>query len=57
MEKEKLTATFDGDSKRYHRFIIDEGQGIVGMVYVPKGEDVPREVAIELRTKNESRPN
>jgi hypothetical protein len=27
---EKITATYNQDSKRYHRFVIDEGQGIVG---------------------------
>ncbi len=27
MENE-LTATYDQDSKRYHRFMIDEGQGL-----------------------------
>ncbi|NIO83946.1 MAG: hypothetical protein GTN68_25660 [Candidatus Aminicenantes bacterium] len=46
-----MTATFDRDSKRFHRFIIDEGQGIVGMVYVPKGEDVPDEVTVVLETR------
>jgi len=51
MEKGKLTATFDKDSRRFHRFVIDEGQGVVGMIYVPRGEDVPDRVTIELRTK------
>jgi hypothetical protein len=54
MEKEKLTATFDRDSKRYQHFIIDEGQGIVGNIYIPKGEDIPDEVTIELRTRNDT---
>lgn len=47
---EKITATFDQDSKRYHRFTIDEGRGIVGTIYVPRGEDVPDEIVIALRT-------
>jgi len=47
---EKITASYDQDSKRYHRFIIDEGQGVVGNIYFPKGEDIPDEIAITLRT-------
>jgi hypothetical protein len=53
METAKVTATFDDDSKRYHRFIIDEGQEIVGTIYVPKGEEVPEAVLVVLQTKNE----
>ena len=52
MEKEKLTveAFYDKDSRRYHRFVIDGDQGITGAVYIPKGEEIPDEVTIELRT-------
>jgi len=51
---EKVTATFDKDSRNFHRFLIDEGQGIVGMIYFPrKGEPVPDEVVIALRTPRE----
>lgn len=53
MEKE-ITATYDQDSKRYHRFMIDEGQGITGMIYIPKNEKVPdTPLVIQLRTKAE----
>jgi len=51
----RITATFDQDSKRYHRFIIDEGQGLVGNIYVPRGQDVPGEIVIALRTPSEGR--
>jgi hypothetical protein len=47
---DKLTATYDQDSKRFHRYVIDEGQGIVGNIYIPKNEDVPDEIAISLET-------
>ena len=47
----ELTATYDRDSKRYHRYIIDEGQGIVGNIYIPKGEDIPKQLSIKLRVK------
>lgn len=56
MENPKLTATFDGDSKRFHRFIIDEGQELVGMLCGPKGEDIPDQVTVELRTKQDNKP-
>jgi len=51
---EKITATYDKDSKRYHVFQLDEGQGIVGTIYFPrKGESVPDEVVIALKTHAE----
>lgn len=53
MEKE-LKATYDSDSKRYHRFIIDEGQGLTGTIYIPKEGAVPNSVTIRLRTKAEA---
>ncbi len=51
MNDKQLTATYDQDSKRYHRYIIDEGQGIVGNIYIPKDTEVPKEVTIKLRLK------
>jgi hypothetical protein len=38
---EKVTAVYDQDSKRYHRFIIEDGQGVVGTIYISKGENRP----------------
>jgi hypothetical protein len=52
MEKE-LTAVYDQDSKRFHRFLIDKGQGITGTIYIPKDEAVPDNLTIQLRTKGE----
>jgi hypothetical protein len=49
--KKGITATFDDDTKRMHRFIIDEGQGIQGSIYIPKGSEVPDVVSIKLRTR------
>lgn len=46
-----ITATYDRDSKRYHRYIIDEEQGIVGNIYIPKGSSVPKRVVVELQSK------
>lgn len=51
MSEKQLTATYDQDSKRYHRYIIDEGQGIVGNIYIPKGDDIPKQIIINLRVK------
>ena len=52
MEK-AVTATYDKDSKRFHRFIIDENQGIVGNIYIPKSEQVPEKVTVSLKTKDQ----
>jgi hypothetical protein len=49
----KVKATFDKDSRKFHRFNIDENdEGIVGMIYFPRdGEGIPDEVTITLETK------
>jgi hypothetical protein len=47
----QITATFDNDTKRMHRFLIDEGQEITGSVYILKGKEIPDKVSIQLRTK------
>jgi len=52
MSDKTITATYDQDSKRYHRYIIDEGQGIVGNIYIPKDfKEIPKEVTIRLQVK------
>ena len=49
----QITATYDADSKRYHRFLIDEGQEIRGAIYVRKDKQVPESVIISLNTRAE----
>ena len=49
----QITATYDGDSKRFHRFTIDEGQEISGAIYVRKDKQVPESVIISLKTRTE----
>ena len=51
-EKKEIIASYDQDSKRYHRYVIDEGQEIVGNIYVPKGKEIPKELKITLRVKD-----
>lgn len=50
---DKLIATYDQDSKRYHRYLIDEGQKVVGNLYIPKESEIPKELVIKLRLKDE----
>jgi len=50
-EKRRITAIYERDTKRYHRFLIDEGQGITGSLYIPKSEKVPEIVEIVLQIK------
>lgn len=49
----QITVTYDRDSKRYHRFLIDEGQGITGTIYVPKEKEIPDTITIHFKTKEE----
>lgn len=51
MNDKPITATYNQDSKRFHRYLIDEGQGIVGNLYIPKDSEIPKEVTIRLRVK------
>ena len=51
VKQQKVTATYDADSKRYHRFLIDVGQTVVGNIYIPRSQDVPDQVLVTLRTK------
>ena len=51
MSEKQLSAMYDKDSKRFHRYIIDEGQGIVGNLYIPKNSEIPKELTIKLRVK------
>ena len=52
MTEETVKATYDRDSKKFHRYIINEGQGIVGNIYIPKTvESAPIRVIIELQIK------
>ena len=51
MNEKQLTAVFDADTKRTHRFLIDDSDGIRGSIYVPKDKAVPNTIVIHLRTK------
>ena len=53
MEK-KIKATYIGDSKYFHFFHIDGGQGFMGNIYVPKDKPIPLTLTIHLRTKSEA---
>lgn len=55
MTKE-LTATYNQDSKRYHRYLIDsdEDAEITGSIYIRKDQDIPKELLIRLRVKEKT---
>lgn len=55
--KEKLSATYSRDTKRFHLYLIDEGQEIAGSIYVPKDSEIPEVLTIELRVKEAAQPN
>ena len=41
MKEIKGKFSFDGDSKRYHRYKFDAEGGVVGVLYVPKDSKIP----------------
>jgi len=50
-EQLEIVATYDQDSKRYHRYLIDPGQPVIGNLYVRKGDKPPESINIRLRVK------
>ena len=53
METIKVKGIFETDTKRFHRFTI-KSDGVMGTLYIPRGESVPDLVEVELHTKAES---
>lgn len=50
----EVNAQYEQDSKRYHRFNIDdESARVVGSVYCLKGEEVPEQIVINLKSLGE----
>jgi hypothetical protein len=50
-ETKELTARYDQDSKRFHRFAISSEDGITGSIYLPKGSTMPKKIILTLKTK------
>lgn len=53
MDTTKINAVYDQDTYRYHRFLIQESEGIKGSLYINKDADVPDEITVKLKTKLE----
>ncbi len=55
-EKEVVAAYYAGDSKRFHRFLLNEkkGQGIAGAVYIARDRDVPKELVVILKVEGKN---
>ena len=50
----EVTAVYDRDSKRYHRFAIQENEhGITGSLYIPKDQVIPnlKQVVVNLEVE------
>ena len=47
----QITCTYDQDTKRMHRYLIDAGQPITGVIYVPRTAKPPESVVLKLRVK------
>ena len=47
----EVTCTYDQDTKRTHRYIVDPGQPVSGTLYVPKGTTPPESVILKLQVK------
>jgi hypothetical protein len=47
----EIRATFDSDTKRMHRFLIDNDQEVTGSIYFRKGMKIPESIKVILKTK------
>ena len=47
----EVTCTYDADTKRMHRYLIDAGQPITGVIYVPRTAKPPDSVVLKLKVK------
>lgn len=53
MAETKITAIYDKDTFRTHRYLIQANEyGITGTVYVSKEVDVPKELIITMQVKD-----
>lgn len=52
MKTMKVKAIFEADTKRFHCFAIKSGE-VTGTLYIPRGDDVPDVVEVDLHTKAE----
>lgn len=51
MDDLKMRAIFDDDTTNCHRFILESVDGVAGSIYIVKGKDIPKVLAIQLLTK------
>jgi hypothetical protein len=48
----ELSARYDADTKRTHRFLIVTAEGVTGTIYVSKeSRPLPKRVVIQLKVK------
>jgi hypothetical protein len=51
--KKIVKANYKGDSKNFHKFLIDQKKGVTGSIYISKGEEIPDIVKVYLKTAGE----
>jgi hypothetical protein len=48
----EITATYDKDTFRTHRYILDEGQLVKGSLYISKdSEQIPERIVVVLKER------
>ena len=50
----EITARYDADTKRTHRFLIESATGVSGSIYISKdARPLPKDLAIKLKMKGD----
>lgn len=48
MEEVTGKLRYEKDSRRFNRFQVETTVGIVGVVYIPKGDELPKKVILDV---------
>ena len=50
----EISARYDADTKRTHRFLIESAKGVSGSIYINKdARPLPKDLAIKLKMKGD----
>ena len=50
----EITARYDADTKRTHRFLLESEHGIAGSIYISKDtRPLPKDIAVRIKMKGD----
>jgi hypothetical protein len=50
----EITARYDADTKRTHRFLLESENGVAGSIYISKeAQPLPKRIVLQLKMKGD----